>query len=273
MHATSAAGPLTGGVGQGAPSMINPSWLHLLSEPETWIFTGVLSLSFPLLGFWLFHSLKRATAEKLKSRKLRVYMSILFSEWIFVGALVFLCHRQGLSASDLGECTGNLALSAVITTTLLALLGVMTYFNIRQLRKSTPEAIEKELGRLKRFLPDSNPELVIFLLLAFTAGICEELLYRGWLQNVIVNSTGVVWLGVVGSSIIFGFGHAYQGKMGIIYTSIIGMVLGVVFVVTKGLIAGQVVHAAIDVVSGFVALHAFSLLRSHQRQRQLETQP
>jgi len=237
-------------------------WFQILFSIDIWVFTIILSCAFPVAGYLLFRSLKELRDNNLNSRKLRTYAYIILSEWAFVITLLWLSHKHGLSISDLGENLGNMNSTVITTIVLLAIFAIMVFFNVRQLRKMKLEKLETELGPLKMFLPSNKPEFIAFILIAFTAGICEELLYRGWLQNLLVYGTGSVWIGLVVGAIIFGFGHAYQGKMGIVQTGIYGLILGGVFIFTKSLVAGQVLHVIVDAVNGMVGGYALSLLKA-----------
>ncbi len=48
-----------------------------------------------------------------------------------------------------------------------------------------------------------------------------------------------------------------------IQTGILGLVFGGVLLLTKSLIAGQILHMTIDVVNGIAGSYALSLLKSH----------
>ena len=67
---------------------------------------------------------------------------------------------------------------------------------------------------------------------------------------------------LISGAIIFGFGHAYQGKIGIVQTGIYGLIFGGVFIFTKSLITGQVLHVIIDSVNGIIGGYALSLLHT-----------
>jgi membrane protease YdiL (CAAX protease family) len=236
-------------------------WLQIWFSIDIWVFTIILSCAFPIAGYLLFRNLKKLRDNNLSSRKLRTYTYVILSEWAFVIALLLLTHKHGLSVNALGENFGNTNLTVITTIVLLSIFVIMVYFNVRQLRKMKLKKLETELGPLKMFLPSNKPEFIAFILIAFTAGICEELLYRGWLQNLLVYGTGSVWIGLVVGAIIFGLGHAYQGKMGIIQTGIYGLILGSVFILTKSLVAGQVLHVIVDAVNGMVGGYALSFLK------------
>jgi membrane protease YdiL (CAAX protease family) len=156
---------------------------------------------------------------------------------------------------------GNVNLTIIATIVLISVFMVMVYFNVRQLRQMNLDKLEVELRPLNKFIPNTRTESIIFILIAFTAGICEELLYRGWLQNLLAFGTGSVWIGLVLGAVIFGLGHAYQGKMGMVQTGIIGLIFGVVFIFTKSLVSSQILHVIVDAVNGIVGGYAFSLLK------------
>jgi len=229
---------------------------------DIWIFTIAFASFFPIFGYLLFRNLKKSDNLNLTSRKLRTYAYIILSEWGFVIALLWLTHQHDLSISDLGENMGNVNLTVITIIVLLSVFMVMVYFNVRQLRQMSLEKLEVELRPLRKFIPNNVTEFISFILIAFTAGICEELLYRGWLQNLLAYGTGSVWIGLILGAVIFGFGHAYQGKMGMVQTGIIGLIFGVVFIFTKSLVASQILHIIVDAVNGLVGGYAFSLLKT-----------
>jgi uncharacterized protein len=73
-------------------------------------------------------------------------------------------------------------------------------------------------------LPTNNRERWAYAFVSLTAGICEEVLFRGlviYLLRRFDPSLSVVWLVVI-SSVIFGFAHAYQGVQGIVSSACIG---------------------------------------------------
>ncbi len=235
---------------------------HLWSSPDVWIFTIVLSATFPAAGILLLRRLLSRGQEDGRLRKLRIYACIILSEWVFVAALIWITNRHALTFVDIGEHAGNARLTIAVTLALLIVIAFMANFNVRQLRRSAREKLEAEIGAIRHFLPESKPEIAVFVLIALTAGICEELLYRGWLQNLIAAGTGSIWAGLILGAVIFGAGHAYQGKSGMIQTGIIGLIFGGVFLLTGGLVAGQILHVSIDAVNGIVGSYALSLLKT-----------
>lgn len=66
------------------------------------------------------------------------------------------------------------------------------------------------------------------------AATIEEIIFRGYMMREIADLFGIsftaVILNILGTSIVFGLAHWYQGKAGALSTGIVGSLLGVLFV-------------------------------------------
>ena len=112
-------------------------------------------------------------------------------------------------------------------------------------------AREKILRAFRRFafiLPVTQEERAWFVLVSVTAGICEEILYRGFLIRYLSNGPwhAGLWIALAIASISFGLGHGYQGLSGIIGTALIGAVMAVIFLASGSLWLPITLHAIID---------------------------
>ncbi len=80
-----------------------------------------------------------------------------------------------------------------------------------------------------------------------TAGICEEVLYRGLLIALAVDLLGLSVLGAAILAVaIFAVAHVYQGLSGMLGTGLLGAVLAALYVTTGSLLLPIIVHALID---------------------------
>ena len=92
--------------------------------------------------------------------------------------------------------------------------------------------------------------------LSVTAGICEEVLFRGYLPWALTPWLG--WWGAVAfSTLSFGFAHSYQGRKGIIGSLTIGALMMLLVAITRSLLPAMALHAVIDVTSGLLGWIAF----------------
>ncbi len=108
--------------------------------------------------------------------------------------------------------------------------------------------MEKAFLRLSFILPRTGEERAWWIFVSLTAGICEEILYRGFLIHYFLAApfhAGLL-LAVIISSVIFGAAHLYQGVAGVISTTILGLIFSSIFLMTGSLLVPMVLHALID---------------------------
>jgi uncharacterized protein len=110
----------------------------------------------------------------------------------------------------------------------------------------------KQMGTMADLLPRTPAELKLFLAVSLVAGLCEEIVYRGYLLAYFDSLVGAAGA-VLASTLMFGLGHAYQGAAGIVQTGIVGLLLAGAYVGTGNLIAPVLLHVVIDATSGLVA--------------------
>ena len=107
---------------------------------------------------------------------------------------------------------------------------------------------ESELVYL--LLPQNARERVwCVLVIAPTAGLCEEFLYRGALMFQVTAWTHSVGWGVAVSSVAFGLAHVYQGLNGIARAALLGALLALPVVRLGSLYPSMAAHFLIDAVA------------------------
>lgn len=146
---------------------------------------------------------------------------------------------------------------------LLMTLGIIMFL-YRQISKvkKDPNLITEIRDQMKTLkvnsiMPRDRHEFQWFLLISVTAGICEEIAYRGFMISYWSSSFGVIGATLI-SSVIFGFAHLYQGPSGMIQTGIAGLIGGILFAVSGGsLLLPILVHIALDINGGTLGYLAF----------------
>jgi membrane protease YdiL (CAAX protease family) len=106
------------------------------------------------------------------------------------------------------------------------------------------------------YLPRTKRDFVWFMNLSISAGICEELLFRGYLIWYI-GEYSTTLVAIVLSSLLFGLAHSYQGWKGIVQSGGTGLVLAVIYVFTGSLWIPIALHIVGDVYSGMLGWLAF----------------
>ena len=93
----------------------------------------------------------------------------------------------------------------------------------------------------------ANSKLPDLALIAFFAGVGEELFFRGWLQGALVNKLEL-WIGILIASALFGLAH-YLSTTYAIYAGLTGLYLGVIYQVSGNLYIVMVIHAVYDFIA------------------------
>jgi membrane protease YdiL (CAAX protease family) len=148
----------------------------------------------------------------------------------------------------------RLLLIAVSAAALRVLLGafvvepVTSHFWPPIKAPSGTDEIHGHLSAVLMYLP------VIWLF----AGFGEEIGYRGFLLNKLADMLGRTHtadvLAVLGSSVLFGFGHYYKGPAGILDSGIAGMILGAAYLISgRNLWTCVLAHGFIDTFGLFMA--------------------
>jgi membrane protease YdiL (CAAX protease family) len=106
----------------------------------------------------------------------------------------------------------------------------------------------------KFLLPQSSLELAVFLVLVCSAGFCEEVIFRGYLQRQFTAWTGNVPAGVALQGVVFGAAHLYQGGKAVVVISVYGAMFGILAAMRKSLRPGIMQHTAQDALSGIAGM-------------------
>lgn len=216
---------------------------------DFWVIFLVLGVLVPWRGRKRLQHLLALPRVEAKE-KLALYGWTIAFQWALLGVVAWRAFARGLTSSQLG-LAGELSLGLVcISLVGGAFLGAVQWFNLRRVSRTSgpiPELMRKLAARL---LPANNLELAPYCALSLTAGVCEEFLYRGFAMAALSRAGLVTWAVVVVTSILFGLAHAYQGRSGIIGTTLMGFILAGCRVWTCSLIPGMVWHSAVDITAG-----------------------
>ena len=146
-------------------------------------------------------------------------------------------------------------------TLLVCTGGIGFYAQQARTVAASPDAqasLQKELEsqpNVRMILPVTVREARVFNGVAITAGICEEVLSRGYLLWYL-QSLGLGRGAVVVAIVAFGLAHAYQGIRGSVASGVTGAVFMGLYLLTGSLVAPIVFHATVDLANGLMAYRA-----------------
>lgn len=232
----------------------NELFVHAAAEtPQTvapwWHTTILIAL---LLGSSFLGSLQTKKLS-LGSQHVSQYLFTLVWEWILASlALWGLWMRRtplrqilGIRRTGLKEFLQDVRLAFVFwIVAVIVLSGIGTL--LRLLRFSSPEKA------LIALAPQNGLEMMLWIALSISAGICEEFLFRGYLLQQFSSIRGQLWMGVLVSSLLFGVSHGYEGISGMVAITAFGAMFCSLVIKRRSLRTGMLAHAWHDAFSGIM---------------------
>jgi membrane protease YdiL (CAAX protease family) len=216
----------------------------------TLIILLLLAVVFPLLGARDYRLLLRQTREGDVDARVNFYKGILKFHWPLTAGFLVWWLLSGNSLESIGLIpVADGRQWVAIGVGVFAILAQVIYLAIVSRNADGLTAVKEQMGELSNLAPRTHTESRLFDMVSITAGVCEEVLYRGLLLATLVSLVGT-WPAVAISSLIFGLGHAYQGTSGIVKTGLVGLVLALLTVFSGSLFIAIVLHAVIDLASG-----------------------
>jgi membrane protease YdiL (CAAX protease family) len=228
--------------------MAVPQGLHLVRLLVATVLVGVA----PFLDL---RELKRLREGKEGWRRLRYYRSAVLGLWV-AGIICFaLIGFHGLlrlpqavlAATGIFSQTGTkMIVRGCLAGLLIGLMlpGMLCLFS-KHLRSTYTKAYAK--NELSYLFPVGLEQRRWWLALSLAAGVCEELIFRGFLLTVARVDLGLgLATALLITSLAFGWAHLYQGLAGILKTGLVGLVLAAIAWLSGGLLLPMLLHTWID---------------------------
>jgi membrane protease YdiL (CAAX protease family) len=237
-----------------APELTSDAALPLAGlRPIPYWHTAVLLL---VLGALSVANVKSGHGAHAGQGHIRIYLGTIVYEWLFTGYVWWGVRRAGGSLRELiggrwkrvedflidiaigaGAWIGALLVIAMAAVA----MGMDHSGNIDEARK--------QLGFLA---PQSSLEIVLWICLSATAGFCEEVLFRGYLQKQFTRLLRNRWVALAVVSILFGLGHGYEGSQRMVLIALLGLSFGILSMWRKSLRPAMMAHTLQDTVSGLL---------------------
>tara|TARA_R110000751_G_scaffold287442_1_gene392198 strand:+ start:57194 stop:57919 length:726 start_codon:yes stop_codon:yes gene_type:complete len=216
---------------------------------------------FILNPLYIYLSYEQEKQSVIANPDMRVvmYRTWMLHLWLPVMLLMVIINQTAISLNDIGlhwhwDLANQLGVGGLIV-----ICGYFL-FSLKQLNKNTHEhpTIRKQIAYVQWMTPSNCKEARYFILgLSVSAGICEEILFRGYLMQVLGDyfpTYGVVII----SSLMFGLPHIYQGPIHILRTAIVGATMALLYLYTDSLVIPIILHAMFDMYGGAMAYIVFS---------------
>lgn len=222
------------------PSLLDVSFAVLFS-------IGLITIG----GAYFDRRFKRQLARGVPDARRNWYRGTLIGEWVLTAVTLALWSGAGRPWRALGlepPTDWRLYVGVALAIVVVAML-LRQNARVRALPPDRLQRLAPKFSAIEFIIPRSAREYRWFQALSWTAGICEELLYRGFLTWVVAAYLGTA-AAVLIVSAAFGLGHAYQGRAGIVKTGMVGLIMGCIVLLSGWLIPAMIIHGMIDSASG-----------------------
>jgi len=213
---------------------------NLLASPWHTVFVLLV------LGLYAYGATIRAARAQagLGPSRPTMYLRTIFFELLFLGIVVAgVKLRGGSLQSVLGQRWKSVGQVAVDLGLGIGLLILSTLLAPILGGHQNAGAANQSVQFL---LPETSLEMALWMLLSITAGICEEAIYRGYLQRQLGALTRNAWVGIVISAAAFGGAHLYQGVRRAAVIAVSGVLFGWFAEWRKTVRPGMFAHALQD---------------------------
>lgn len=218
------------------------------------LLVAALILVAPLHGAWEYRRLLQRIRAGVPDARAAEYRHTMALEWASTLVLVGLWWFVGRPAEALGFAVpggGRLLVGALATGLGFGVLYAQ-WRAVAAMRDEGLEDLRAQMAPVADFLPRTDREAALFRRLSVTAGICEEIVYRGYLIWYLTGFVGT-WPAALLAAAAFGVLHLYQGLAGVVRTGATGLVMAAVYVATGSLLWPVILHTTVDLQGGALA--------------------
>jgi membrane protease YdiL (CAAX protease family) len=214
------------------------------------IFLGV---AVPLLGRRRVRQLLQIPATT-KEDRLRLYASTMAFQWLASILVFWRASARGITAAELNLGFPRPIFTVAVAIFLVTLIFLNQLIGVRRLssHSTSNQGTIPQLAR--KLFPQDDVERLAFFSLVITVAICEEFIYRGFIQHVFrVASGSSTFVAVFGSAVFFALAHLYQGRRGLISTFVIGLLFSAATALCGSLLPAIAAHFVADFTAGMLA--------------------
>lgn len=230
------------------------------------IFIFLLVAVYPVVSTWSYQREVKMIEAGHPANRMSMYLSTGIIEWLALAGLLTAWFSLGRPLSDLGFVAPGGAGFYIGVVLLVATFvwQVRQWRTVAQLTEAERQEQVVAIGKLAHFLPHNRREVNAIYGLSLTAGIVEEVIYRGfviWYLSLYMP----MWSAVLLSSIIFGASHSYQGVSGAVRCGMIGLAFAGLYLLTGSIWLPMLGHFLFDALQ---VPAAFELLRAKEPPKQ-----
>jgi hypothetical protein len=235
-------------------TVATPQTLSTKTEPVAPWF-GTIILAFIFLGLAAARAIfqRRASAHPLSagSSHIVLYLSLIAMEYGLFRYVNAGLACRGVTMKSLIGGSWN-SLRDVLRDAGLALGIGAIWFSVEKLWGHVFNI--SHAVSIQTFLPRKPLEIALWIAVSISAGISEEIAFRGYFQRQFGVLTGSKWAAVCLQAVLFGIAHSYQGVQAVAKIALFGALFGALAIWRGSLRPGIMAHALGDILSGIFGI-------------------
>ncbi|HNY59135.1 MAG TPA: type II CAAX endopeptidase family protein [Bacteroidales bacterium] len=186
------------------------------------------------------------------------WSGIIVLHWISVLIVRAFLKQENKSFRDIGYGL-NKKKTVIFVLSYLAIALLVFGFTEWSLKYVSID--ENKLAGLSNFFPKTTNQRIFFILTVFTAGFCEEIVYRGYAITKLIDIRVNKWLAIIPAGIAFTLTHgivAVTAYSQFFFYFAFAVVFGVIFVSGKRLLPNMIIHILFDLTAMMAIFQAIS---------------
>ncbi len=187
-----------------------------------------------------FSRIRIGEISPLEDYKITAY--ILWTLTFIVLANYILNHQPQLNFYPTTNIVG------IVLIILIAIIAFIQFKNTKVTQENA-DVMHQKFESILFYLPASKKQFNWFIFLSFTAGICEEIIFRLFLFHFFIEHVGLI-IAFLLTNLLFAFTHIGSGKKNIINTFVLGLVFTVIYYYSENIWLAVILHTVIDLHAG-----------------------
>lgn len=164
---------------------------------------------------------------------------IVIMHWVSFYVVYRFLRSENQTLKDIGYKL-NKKQTIILISSYFALAFIA--FGLTELSLNYVEINLEALEKMPNFFPRTTFQRLFFILSVFTAGFCEEIIYRGFAITKLKELGLNKWIALIPSGITFVFIHGIIGFSQFWMYFIPALIFGVIFILSKRLLPSIIVH-------------------------------
>jgi membrane protease YdiL (CAAX protease family) len=201
-------------------------------------------------GFWTYKD------------KFTFYITNSLVLWFGCLIILLLWYFSNRSFSILGFQPADINSYSIAFTALFVFIYIFQVFRDFYSDAGSKSVLIKWKDR-SNFMPLNFQEFLPYTFMCFTAGVAEEVIFRGFLMNYILalqftGSYADVVLAILVPASIFAVIHMYQGLEAVLKIFLGSLLFGLIYYYSQSLVLVMIIHFAVDMITGYYLMRLFS---------------